>query len=75
MWLRAVLLPHSILQQNGKKGPGRPGAALGVKVRSKTRSLSSVQPAGVEAIVPFTGWLVSKVQGFPDENATVPGVS
>ena len=65
---------YGILQQNGKNGPLSPGAAVGVKVKSRTASLSSVQPPGVAAMVPRTGWLVSKVQGSFDEKVTVPGV-
>jgi hypothetical protein len=38
---------YSIRQQKGKKGPERPGAAVGMKVKSWTLSPSSLQPAGV----------------------------
>ncbi len=41
------LADYCIRQQNGKNGSLSPGAPLGVKVKSNTRSLSSVQPAGV----------------------------
>src|SRR5688572_6507490 len=65
---------YGIRQQKLLNGPLSPGAAVGVKVKSRTASLSSVQPPGVAAMVPRMGWLVSKVQGSCDEKVTVPGV-
>ena len=60
--------------RTGRTARSSPGAAVGVKVKSRTASLGSVQPPGVAAIVPVTGWLVSKVHGSCDEKVTVPGV-